>query len=140
MDYDLTYLKNYNNCLNDNENIDDIVIEKKKSTNISTNNNNNQNTNDLYNKNSMILFQNKIQELLLILKFFNSNKKFNYNTNNINNKIIDILNLNDEITPQKIFKTNIIDVIDEVIIKLNKQIINQGQIKRKNSIELEFEF
>lgn len=138
MDYDLTYLKNYNNCLNDSENIDDIVIEKKKSTNISTNNN--QNTNDLYNKNSMILFQNKIQELLLILKFFNSNKKFNYNTNNINNKIIDILNLNDEITPQKIFKTNIIDVIDEVIIKLNKQIINQGQIKRKNSIELEFEF
>lgn len=140
MDYDLTYLKNYNNCLNDSENIDDIVIEKKKSTNISTNNNNNQNTNDLYNKNSMILFQNKIEELLLVLKFFNSNKKFNYNTNNINNKIIDILNLNDEITPQKIFKTNIIDVIDEVIIKLNKQIINQGQIKRKNSIELEFEF
>ena len=138
MNYNKSYFKEYDNYTNrlKNECINDFIDEKRKSDNFSNNSNN---------SNNLILFQDKIEELLLKLKFLNSSNNILTNINNstndlINsNKIIDILDISNIILKSKINELNMIDAIDDIIIKLNKKIISQGQIKRKNNF-VEFEF
>ena len=138
MNYNKSYFKEYDNYTNrlKNECINDFIDEKRKSDNFSNNSNN---------SNNLILFQDKIEELLLKLKFLNSSTNILTNINNstndlINsNKIIDILDISNIILKSKINELNMIDAIDDIIIKLNKKIISQGQIKRKNNF-VEFEF
>ena len=154
MNYNKSYFKEYDNYTNrlKNECINDFIDEKRKSDNFSNNSNN---------SNNLILFQDKIEELLLKLKFLNSstniltninnstndlinnstNDLINNSTNDLinSNKIIDILDISNIILKSKINELNMIDAIDDIIIKLNKKIISQGQIKRKNNF-VEFEF
>lgn len=141
MNYNKLYFKEYDNYTNTfkNECINDFIDEKRKSDNFSNNTNNSNNSNNL------ILFQDKIEELLIKLKFLNSSTNILTNINNstndlINsNKIIDILDISNIILKSKINGLNMIDAIDHIIIKLNKKIISHGQIKRKNNfVELEF--
>ena len=140
MNYNKSYFEKYddntdelNNELN-NECINDFIDEKRKS-NFSS-----------YSNNNLALFQNKIEELLLKLKFLNSSCDTLPNINSIssndlinNNKIIDIIGINEIISKSETTELNMIDAIDNIIIKLNKKIISHGQIKRKNNfVELEF--
>lgn len=123
MNYNKSYLNKYDN--NDEiEYIDDYIFEKKKNIEYY----NDKLFNNNYEKNELILFQNKVEELFLKLKFFNTNKQYSNN-----NKIIEtIIKSNQK-------QTNIINAIDDIIINLNKKIISQGQIRKKNdSIEFEF--
>ena len=119
MDYDKSYFNKYEN------NDFDIIIEK-------TNNNLYQ-----FQNNKMIILQNKVEELLIKLKYINFNKK----KSNIN--ILDILNDSQNIDNNQNFvntnSNNVINIIDKIILKLNKKIITKGQIKRKNNL-LDFEF
>lgn len=127
MNYNQSYFNKYEDKDSD---IKDFIIEKKK-----------YNSNKFNNNNTMIIFENKIEELLLKLKFINSNKKLNSLLNsNTNNKIIDIIDIQSSVNESNIIKFNMIDAIDDLIIKLNKNIINQAQIKNKKIIEFEFEF
>lgn len=140
MNYNKSYFEKYDNDNDElkNECINDFINEKRKSDFSSYLNNSN-------NSNNLALFQNKIEELLLKLKFLNSYSNIIPNINNTslndlinNNKIIDI-SINDIISKSKTNELNMIDAIDNIIIKLNKKIISQGQIKRKNNVvELEF--
>jgi len=115
----------------------DFIIEKK-------NNNNYQ----CETKNNMIIFQNKVEELFLKLKFLNLNNKI-LNID-ISDYINDINNINDNLTysdkiicvkknKQNINSTNAIDYIEKIILSLDKKIICKGQIKRKNNL-IDFEF
>lgn len=142
----MNYNKSYFDKFDDDENvlkndcINDFIDEKRKSD-FSLNLNNSNNS-----RNNLALFQNKIEELHLKLKFLNSSSNISVNINETssndlinNNKIIDIISINDIISKSKTNELNMIDAIDNIIIKLNKKIINNGQIKRKNNIvELEF--
>ena len=142
MNYNKSYFEKYDDYGDElkNECINDFIDEKRKS-NFSLYSNNLNNSN-----NNLALFQNKIEELLLKLKFLNSSSNILANINNTslndlinNNEIIDIIGINDMISKSKTNELNMIDAIDNIIIKLNKKIISQGQIKRKNNmVELEF--
>lgn len=124
MNYNQSYFNKYEDKDYD---IKDFIIEKKY------------NSNKFNNNNTMIIFENKIEELLLKLKFINSNKKLNSLLNsNTNNQIIDIIGIQSSVNESNIIKFNMIDAIDDLIIKLNKNIINQAQIKNKKIIEFEF--
>jgi hypothetical protein len=122
MDYDKSYFNKYEDNDLDINNIYsnkfDIIIEK-------TNNNIYQ-----FQNNKMIILQNKVEELLLKLKYINFNKK------NSNIDILDILNDSQNIDTNSNY---VINIIDKIILKLNKKIITKGQIKRKNNL-LDFEF
>jgi len=132
MNYDKSYLEQYDNDY-------DITVKKK---NIS-------NQKNIYNDNSnVIILQNKVEELLLKLKFLNSNKKnisiniLEYINNNLfdQNCLINInnLNINSNFYPNN-NSNNIISLINEIILKLDTKIISKGQIRRKNN-SIEFEF
>jgi hypothetical protein len=122
MDYDKSYFNKYEDNDLDINNIYsnkfDIIIEK-------TNNNIYQ-----FQNNKMIILQNKVEELLLKLKYINFNKK------NSNIDVLDILNDSQNIDTNSNY---VINIIDKIILKLNKKIITKGQIKRKNNL-LDFEF
>ena len=151
MNYNKSYFKKYDSDSDSNDNND---------SNDSNDNNDNNDSNDItikkisnsqyftFNDDELIIIQNKIEELLLKLKFLNSNKNKNKNLNLSTN--IDYNNiLNNLINNKKIINNitiksnsnqiNIIDIIDNITINLNKKIITQGQIKRKNNL-IEFEF
>lgn len=100
--------------------------------------------------NEFIIFHNKIEELLSKLKFINNNFKHSIEIDEIDNNLFDILNkknynkynitsMNEIINEVGISKTNIIDIIDDIIFKLNKKIIGTGLLKPKNN-SIEFEF
>lgn len=148
MDYNQSYFKKYDND-EINNNLNNYIIEKKKCSIGMDKNNNNLRLN---------ILQSKIEELSLKLKFLNNKSIDTQKINELNklndvNKIanrdvkielneIDKMNLigiNDIITNSKLSQSNIIDNIDEIIIKLNKKIISTGQIIRKNNY-VEFEF
>ena len=150
MNHDKSYFKMYDN--NEYTNNFDFIIEKSNNNSYQIETHNNSiNVNVNVNVN-MIILQNKVEELFLKLKFLNSNKKIstinvsnyvndinniNININNdliINNKIIDINYINENTN-----SNNIIDLIDKMILKLDKKIICKGQIKRKNNL-IDFEF
>ncbi len=81
------------------------------------------------------LFQNKIEELFLKLKFLNSNKK-NLSSDVYNN--IDDAIYNTEIyCDTKNVNLNIITLIDNVILKLDKVIVSRGQIIRNDNVKHE---
>ena len=70
--------------------------------------------------NNLNNLQNKIKELENKIEFY---KKYQYKFNNFDDPII----------------INTISIIDEIILQLNKNIINKSQINRKSkSIEFEF--
>ena len=132
-----SYFKKYDSN-KDTNNGNEFIIEKNKNFQyLPFENNLNDDNND------SILFQNKIEELLCKLKFLNSKKNFNqlYMDCNISNNISNDFNnkITNKIIKSNLNQTNIIDAIDNIIIKLNKQIINQAQIKRYNEL-IEFEF
>ena len=98
---------------------------------------NNINFNTIIND-DLILFQNKTEELLLKLKFYNENINFNLIDTNTDDDIINDIN---DINNIKLNSINLINTIDNIIIKLNKKIINRCQIRRKKKLfDLEFEF
>jgi hypothetical protein len=104
----------------------------------------------------MIIFQNKVEQLFLKLKFLNLNNKISCvdisdYINDINNNLISndkIHGVNNNCLNNNCVNNNncvdnnsnnIINIIDKVILKLDKKIICKGQIKRKNNL-IEFEF
>jgi hypothetical protein len=130
MNYNKSYLNKYDN--NDEmEYTNDYIFEKKKNIQ----NFNNKSFDNSYENNDLIIFQNKVEELFLKLKFFNTNIKNNLsNKEHFNNKKII-----ESIIKSSQKQINIIDAIDNIIINLNKKIISQGQIRNKyDSIEFEF--
>jgi hypothetical protein len=146
MDYNKSYFKkydsdDYNNYTNDRDfilektNNNLYQIETSNNTNINTNNitNTNINTNTNTNSSDMLMFQNKVEELLLKLKYFNSNKKIS--TIDISEYINDKFDNVNIISEQN----RLINMIDNIILKLDKKIICKGQIRRKNS-SIDFEF
>lgn len=130
MNYNKSYLNKYDN--NDEiEYTNDYIFEKKKNIQ----NFNDKSFDNSYENNDLIIFQNKVEELFLKLKFLNTNNK-----NNLSNKE----HFNNNKIMESIIKSsqkqiNIIDAIDNIIINLNKKIISQGLIRNKyDSIEFEF--
>lgn len=123
MNYNKSYFEKY-----DEDNETNFIIEKKK---------------NYENDNKLIILQDKIEELLLKLKFINSNKNYMSSNSdyaeNLNNKIIDLIGIDNFILNIQSPSLDIIDTIDNIINKLNKKIISKGQIKRKNDY-IEFEF
>jgi len=145
MEHNKSYFKKYENNHKDGKRIYDndfdFIVEKTSNSNSNYYESNNNTCN-------MTLFQNKVEELFLKLKFLNSNKKISsidisdcigdIGKNIINNKIISIDNTNDN-TNDNIDSSNIINLINEIIIKLDKKIISKGQINRNNNL-IDFEF
>lgn len=117
MNYDLSYCE---------KNINNDIIDSK--------------LNYLNNTNNVIInLQNKIEELQHKLNFVNSSSKISIDINDTVHDLINNDNINNILEKSQSNKLNIIEVIDNVILKLNKKIICQGQIKRNDDfVELEF--
>ncbi len=126
-----SYFKKYDSdkssTYDENEQTIDIILDRNKN-----------NFQDKMTGNNFISFFDKVEELYLKLKFINTNKNINFmQTNNYS--------IGDDITMSKnnniINNLNICNLnnIDEVIMELDRKIINDGMIKRsKNSFEYEF--
>lgn len=121
-----SYLKKYDNneSSNDSENEQTINIILSKKNNFC-----NETSGD-----NFVSFFDKVEELYLKLKFINTNKNEKITHLN-NNKTIAKNDDNDVFNNYNLCNLN---TIDEIITKLNKKIICDGMIKRKNLIEYEF--
>lgn len=137
MNYNKSYFKKYenNHIMNKNIYIDncDFIVEKKNHNYCHIESNNN--------IDNTVILQNKVEELFLKLKFLNSNMK-NLNidiydgVNDIYDGVNDINDIDNNLNKNS---NSVIDLIDEIILKLDKKIICKGQIKRKNNlIDLQF--
>lgn len=121
-----SYLKKYDNneSSNDSENEQTINIILSKKNNFC-----NETSGD-----NFVSFFDKVEELYLKLKFINTNKNEKITHLN-NNKTIANNDDSDIFNNYNLYNLN---TIDEIITKLNKKIICDGMIKRKNLIEYEF--